>query len=100
MRSGLTALFQYDHRDVLTLFRSQLLQANGCGQAAGASTDDYDVVFHGLSRAVLRQDFFVCHRGCLSGEYKNRNEVLTRVKLRLILCGLVSTPKENWGGML
>ena len=64
------------------------------------SFDDYDIVFHGLSRAVLRPDFFVCHRGCLSGEYKNRNDVLTRVKLRLILCGLVSTPKENWGGML
>ena len=66
MGSGLRAFFQHDHGDILTFFGRQLLEANGSGQAAWASTDHDHVIFHGLSRAVLGQDLFVCHRESLA----------------------------------
>ena len=39
----------------------QLLDADRCGQAPWAPTNDHHVVFHGLAGAKLGEDFFVCH---------------------------------------
>jgi hypothetical protein len=66
VRAGLGAFFQHDYGDILTFFGRQLLEANGGGQATGATAHHHHVIFHGLSRAVLGQDLFVCHRESLA----------------------------------
>ena len=66
MSAGLAALFKHHDGDILTFFGGQLLQTYGGRQAAGAGADNHYVIFHGLARTVLGQDFFIRHRGCLA----------------------------------
>ena len=61
MRAGFGAFFQHHDRNVLAFLGRQLFDADGRGQAAGATAHDHHVVLHRLAGAELGQDFFVGH---------------------------------------
>jgi hypothetical protein len=59
--TGLGAFFQHHHRDLFAMFSRELFQTDGSGQTRRAAADHDHVVFHRFSRAILGQDFIVCH---------------------------------------
>ena len=61
VRAWLRSFLEHHHRDLFARLGSELLDADGRGQAAGAAADDNDVVFHGFAGTELGQDFLVGH---------------------------------------
>ncbi len=59
--AGLGTLFQHHDRDVGALFGGQLFDANGSGQAGGATAYHDHVVFHRFTGAELGKNFLVGH---------------------------------------
>ena len=61
VRAGLGTFFEHDDGHIGAFFCSQLLQADGSGQAGRSAAHDHHVVFHGFARAVLFEDLLRGH---------------------------------------
>jgi succinylglutamate desuccinylase len=64
VRARLRTLLDDHHREFLPLCAGELLETDGGSQSGRAGTDDDDVIFHRVARAVLGEDLLGSHEGC------------------------------------